>query len=94
MGRISSTSRKQKTAGPLSIHIGNRLHTLRQRDSTPMWKVAERAGLSQAFVCTVENGQSVASAETLWKLATAFKVPVGYFFEGYCGSQPEGGRDG
>jgi transcriptional regulator with XRE-family HTH domain len=67
----------------LAQHIGSQLLKLRQRDLMTMRTVADKTGISNAFVCQLENGQSVPGADTLWKLAKCFNVPIGYFFKGY-----------
>lgn len=67
----------------LAAHIGQRLLGLRQDRQVSMRCVADGTGLSNAFICQIENGQSVPTAMTLWRLAKFFDVEVGHFFEGY-----------
>lgn len=87
MGRIDwhGSKAKQREGSLLARHIGNQLLKARQRRQVTMRQVADSAGLSNAFVCQIENGQSIPTAETLWKLSTALKYPVGYWFRGYHG---------
>jgi len=81
MGRIAKA--KKTTRSPLAVHIGQRLLALRQDQQLTMRAVAERTGLSNAFVCQIENGQSCPTADTLWRLSQCFAVLPGYFFEGF-----------
>lgn len=82
MGRIFKTT-KRNEATPLAAHIGNRILHLRQKESVTMREVAAGSGLSNAFICQLENGQSSPSADTLWALGKYFGVPVQFFFEGF-----------
>jgi transcriptional regulator with XRE-family HTH domain len=80
MGRLAS---KRKSSSPLAAHIGAKLLAARQAVGVTMRTVATGTGISNAFICQIENGQSVPSGETLWKLAKYFEVNVNYFFEEY-----------
>lgn len=50
-----------------------------------MRDVATGVGMSVAFICQIENGQSVPSILTACKLAKFFSVDVGFFVEGFEG---------
>jgi len=93
MGRISwhGMKAKQRDGSVLAKHIGKQLLKLRQKNQISMRSLSEIAGLSGAFICQIENGQSIPTAETIWKLSQAFDVSVGYWFRGYEG---ESGRCG
>lgn len=69
----------------LAVHIGQQLLKLRQKCQVTMRDVADGTGLSNAFVCQIENGQSMPTAATLWKLHRFFECPVNLFFDGYEG---------
>lgn len=94
MGRINKPTRRTLFSGPrvnplrqaLATHIGSRLLALRQAEGVTMRELGQKTGLSSAFVCQIENGQSMPTAETLWLLARAFDVPAAYFFE--CFTDP------
>lgn len=75
-------ARKQPRS-KMAVHVGKQLHALRERDQVSMRAVADGTGLSNPFICQVENGQSIPTIETLWKLAQFFGVEIGYFVEGY-----------
>lgn len=90
MGRI--VRHKQKKQLPrvkpiilanLAKHIGRKLLALRQREQLTLRELGEACGLTFVAVCEIENGNSAPRADTLWKLHQFFKVPVGYFFEGF-----------
>lgn len=87
MGRISWHGKKadQRTGNKLALHIGGQLLKARQKHQMTMRETSEKSGLSMAFICQVENSQSIPTAETLWKLSQCFEVPVGYWFRGYTG---------
>jgi len=70
-------------AGQLAAYIGERVHSLRQEKQSSMRDVANGSGLSVAFICQIENGQSMPSAYTLWRLAKVFGVTVDFFFLGF-----------
>lgn len=85
MGRIvwhggSATARK---LSPLAEHIGRQLLLLRAEKQISMRDAAKKAGLSVAFFCDMENGKTLAGADTLVKLSRAFGVPVGHWFIGF-----------
>lgn len=92
MGRIDwhGAKSRQRAKSVLAKHIGQQLLKARQRHQMTMRQVADAAGLSNPFVCQIENGQSIPTAETLWKLSRAFGCPVGYWFRGYGGEDGEG----
>lgn len=90
MGRITWHGKKPRvveagSGAALAVHIGQQLLALRQEHQASMRGVADGTGMSNAFICQVENGQSVPSAYTLWRLAKFFDVEVGWFFQGYEG---------
>jgi len=74
---------RKQTRSPLTVHVGRQLWKLRQRDQLTMRDVAEKTGLTNAFICQIENGQSAPTIETLWKLAQCFGVGVQWFVKGY-----------
>jgi transcriptional regulator with XRE-family HTH domain len=69
--------------GHLAAYVGKRLHELRQEHQVSMRSLANGTGLSNAFICQVENGQSVPSIDTLWRIAKYFDVSVGWFIDDY-----------
>lgn len=74
---------RKPSRGSMAVHVGRQLAALRERDQLTMHAVHERTGLSNAFICQVENGQSLPTVETLWKLAACFGVDLNYFVDGY-----------
>ena len=87
MGRITwhGSKASQRADSVLATHIGKQLLKMRQKHQMTMRKLSETSGLSNPFICQIENGQSIPTAKTLWKLSEAFEVPVGYWFRGYHG---------
>lgn len=82
MGRITLKNRtaNAKKASPLAQHIGSEVLKLRQRDQISIRELGQRAGLSYAFLCDLENGKMSIGVESLWALSQAFGVSVGHFF--------------
>lgn len=85
--RIKWKGRKanQRKGSKLAVHIGNQLHKHREKHQLSMRDVAKRCGLSNPFVCQIENAQSIPTAETLWKLSNGLRVAVSYWFRGFEG---------
>lgn len=83
MGRIFKKDQPRKTGSPLAVHIGAVLLSLRQDRQVTLRDVSAATGLSNAFICQLENGQSCPTAETLWKLSQFFGVGPEAFFAGY-----------
>lgn len=84
MGRLNLKTAKQGTE-PLALHIGKKLLALRKCHAVTLRTVAKGTGISNAFVCQVENGQCMPTAMTIWKLAKYFAVTPGFFFLGFKG---------
>ena len=85
MGRITwrGGTAKKETKGPLAVHVGQQLLKLRAKHQLSLKALSEASSISCAFLCDVENGRSMPSIETVWKLATYFEVPIGYFVRGF-----------
>lgn len=83
--RIKYNTKPKNVRSKLSVHVGIRLNKLRDKYHMTMRAVSDKTGLSCAFICQVENGQSLPTAETLYKLSKCFNVSVNYFFTGYSG---------
>jgi len=75
----------QRNGSVLAKHIGQQLFKQRQKKQITMRSLAELSGISNPFICQIENGQSIPSAETLWRLSVALDVPVSYWYRGYSG---------
>lgn len=87
MGRITWNDQPKRNVpageeAEVAAHIGQRLNTARQKLQVSMRAVAAGTGLSNAFICQIENGQSIPSAYTLLRLARFFDVDTDYFFSG------------
>jgi len=61
--------------------VGGRLRERRTGASLTLKQLANRTGLSVSLISQIELGKSAASMSTLYKLATALKVRMTYFFE-------------
>ena len=85
MGRITWHGKVStvKIRSPLAQHIGEKILGYRTKMQVSLAEMARGSGLSVGFLCDLENGRRSPSADTLWKLARYFDVPVAYFFKGY-----------
>ena len=61
--------------------VGGRLRERRTAAALTLKQLANRTGLSVSLISQIELGKSAASMSTLYKLATALKVRMTYFFE-------------
>jgi DNA-binding NtrC family response regulator len=65
----------------LNREIGARIRARRHDLDLTLKQVARRTGLSISLISQVELGKSAASLFTLYKLATALRVPLSAFFQ-------------
>lgn len=72
----------QRNGNVIAKHIGQQLFKLREKRQLTMRDAAKLAGISNPFWCQIENGQSIPTAETLWKMSCGLDVPVSYWFRG------------
>ena len=65
----------------LNARIGQRVRARRHELGLTLKQLANRTALSVSLISQIELGRSAASVLTLYKLATALDVPMGYFFQ-------------
>jgi transcriptional regulator with XRE-family HTH domain len=65
----------------INRQIGWRVKQERHARGWTIRELGNRSGLSNAFICQIENAKSATSAATLFALAQAFDLPIGNFFE-------------
>ena len=63
------------------IQIGDRLRSARTVRDLNLRQLAEQTGLSASMLCTIENGKSMPSVQSLAAIAKALGLPLGFFFE-------------
>lgn len=68
--------------GDLKGLLGKNLVRCRKRAALSQEDLSFRAGLHRTAVGQIERGERIARADTILKLASALKVPVGDLFEG------------
>lgn len=66
---------------PRMIHIGDRLREARTVRDLNLRQLAEQTGLSASMLCTIENGKSMPSVQSLAAIAKALGLPLGFFFD-------------
>ena len=65
----------------IQIELGERLRSLRSERNLPLRELADQSGLTASFISQVERGRASPSIASLARLAEAFAVSVGHFFE-------------
>ncbi|RMH69079.1 MAG: helix-turn-helix domain-containing protein [Gemmatimonadetes bacterium] len=64
----------------MDFDIGKRIKALREDQSLSLRALAKKCGLSFNAISRIERGENSPSVVTLHRLATAFGVPITYFF--------------
>lgn len=75
--------RMKRSSDPIAVHIGSRLFRLRKKHGLTIRDVADETGLTNPFICMIENGKCVPSARSLFLLSKAFGVSFGSWMSGY-----------
>lgn len=63
------------------INVGERIKALRQKQKLTLQEVAQETGFSTALLSKIENNVVSPPIPTLWKIAAAMGVRIGYFFQ-------------
>ncbi len=63
------------------IEIGLKIRQLRKSKQMNISDLAEKTGLSTGMISQIERDMVVSSVVSLWKIAKALEVPIGYFFD-------------
>lgn len=69
-------------ASDIDVHIGRRLRRRRRLLGLTQLKVSEAIGLRFQQIQKYECGANRLTAERLYQIAVALRVPTAYFFEG------------
>ncbi len=64
----------------LNQEIGNKIRTLRKKKILTLKQLANRTGLSVSLISQIELAKTSASVSTLYKIASALGIKIGYFF--------------
>jgi transcriptional regulator with XRE-family HTH domain len=62
------------------MHIGRKIAELRQKAQMSQEQLAERVGISRAFLAQVETGKSNVKTQLIERLSQALHIPKGTFF--------------
>lgn len=76
-------------AGPVDMHVGQRIRLRRNLMGLSQEKLGEALGLTFQQVQKYERGANRVSASRLYELARVMDVPVGFFFDGMAGVVPQ-----
>jgi transcriptional regulator with XRE-family HTH domain len=72
----------------LEESVGHAIRELRLRDGLTIAQVAEQAGISRGMLSKIETGSTMASTDTLARLARALGVPMSVLFSKYDATAP------
>ncbi|CAI9122172.1 helix-turn-helix domain-containing protein [Brytella acorum] len=72
-------------AGPVDIHVGQRIRLRRTLMGLSQEKLGEALGLTFQQVQKYERGANRVSASRLYELARVMEVPVSFFYDGMAG---------
>ncbi len=86
MGESGIILRPRETRQGEKMVIGDRLRTLREKNSLSQGDIEKKTGLLRCYISRVENGHTVPAIETLEKFARALEVPMYQLF--YDGEEP------
>lgn len=62
-------------------HIGKKIKALRIDNDLSQEKLAEYVNLSREHISCIERGKNLVSIDSLYKIATFFKINIKDFFE-------------
>jgi transcriptional regulator with XRE-family HTH domain len=77
----------------IDLHLGKRVRYRRRLLSLTQAQLADVVGVRFQQIQKYECGDNRISAATIWKLAVALEVSVGYFYEGLGTSDTPSARD-
>lgn len=63
------------------MQIGNKIRALRQQHGLSIEQLSELTQLSTGAISQIERDLVGLSVESLWRIAKALGVPIGYFFD-------------
>lgn len=64
----------------MTIQVGQRIRKFRKQRDLVIDDLAERSGLSRAYISQVETGKAIPSLTALEGLANALDIPISYLF--------------
>ncbi|EHH67879.1 helix-turn-helix domain-containing protein [Gluconobacter morbifer] len=80
-GRPRTEPRSPAAAGPVDVHVGNRIRLRRTLLGLSQEKLGEALGLTFQQVQKYERGTNRVGASRLYDLARVLDVPIGFFFD-------------
>lgn len=75
--KISVATKKSILAPAQPPRVGAALAALRQQRGLSLDEVSRQAGVSKSMLSQIERGQANPTVAVVWRLATAFGVPLG-----------------
>lgn len=81
-------SRSSAAAGPVDVHVGNRIRLRRTLMGLSQEKLGEALGLTFQQIQKYERGANRVGASRLYDLAQVLDVPIGFFFDDMQEARP------
>src|ERR1700679_3898260 len=78
---MNSNKDPDRTPNPIDVHVGLQVRLRRKELKISQEKLAESLGLTFQQVQKYERGANRISASTLYEIARALQVPIGWSFE-------------
>ena len=85
--RSRSEPRSSAAAGPVDVHVGNRIRLRRTLLGLSQEKLGEALGLTFQQIQKYERGANRVGASRLYDLSQVLDVPIGFFFDDMQESQ-------
>lgn len=79
--RSRSEPRSSAAAGPVDVHVGNRIRLRRTLLGLSQEKLGEALGLTFQQIQKYERGANRVGASRLYDLSQVLDVPIGFFFD-------------
>lgn len=86
--RARPESRSSAAAGPVDVHVGNRIRLRRTLMGLSQEKLGEALGLTFQQIQKYERGANRVGASRLYDLAQVLDVPIGFFFDDMQEARP------
>lgn len=61
--------------------LGKRVQKLRKHADLTQWELADKIGVSRAYVGYIEQGRNTPSIEVLEKISKTLKIPIAELFK-------------
>ncbi|MBS1018503.1 helix-turn-helix domain-containing protein [Gluconobacter cerinus] len=88
-GHVKAEPKSASAAGPVDVHVGNRIRLRRTLMGLSQEKLGEALGLTFQQIQKYERGANRVGASRLYDLARVLDVPIGFFFDDMQDAAPK-----